>query len=66
MRLFVVGSEAEKQSLEEGQRKNSASVDQTTFATFAKLAWCAVGLLGSYLLWGVMQVRVEGIVDETF
>ena len=67
VRLCVYGQESEKGSLEE---QNKSVVRPSVEETKAKesvlrqclvLMWCAGGLLGSYLTWGLLQERIMAI-----
>ena len=60
LQIFVHGRPEEKQSLEEGSQRDPADVKETPKlgVTAAKLVFCAVGLQGSYLTWGVIQEQI--------
>ena len=59
VRLCVYGNEGEKVSLEEGAPTPLPQNAEPTFMeNTLKLLWCAGGLLGCYLIWGVIQERI--------
>ncbi len=62
IQLLVQGQEAEKASLEHGASRPSSSStpiqQESLLYQCLVLLWCAGGLLGSYLTWGVLQERI--------
>lgn len=57
--MCVFGAAEEKRSLEEGPSKTIAdSQPETIGLTALKLIFCAGGLQGAYLTWGVVQERI--------
>lgn len=60
VQLCVQGQEPEKGSLEEAgvKAKETAKPKETLCRQCLVLVWCAAGLLGSYLTWGLLQERI--------
>ena len=64
LQIFVHGRPEQKRSLEEGSVKAPADTKETKLSVTAmRLLFCAAGLQGSYLTWGVVQ---EQIMTQTF
>ena len=61
LRLFVLGNEDDKPSVEEGllaAPESSPAPEWTFFKTCLVLCTCFLGLQGSYLTWGLLQERI--------
>lgn len=61
IQMCVFGASEERRSLEEGPVKKPAAdkqVESSMGMTTLKLIFCAAGLQGAYLTWGVIQERV--------
>lgn len=60
VQMIVYGMPEEKRSLEEGPVKSLKDSDQelSIQMTALKLSFCAAGLQGAYLTWGVLQERI--------
>ncbi|XP_028409842.1 adenosine 3'-phospho 5'-phosphosulfate transporter 1-like isoform X2 [Dendronephthya gigantea] len=65
LQAFVYGQPEEKRSIEEGPIRTAPESKEPPKlgVTTAKLIFCAIGLQGSYLTWGVLQ---EQIMTETY
>ena len=65
LQTFVHGQPEEKRSLEEGPVRGTTDGKETSKlgVTAMKLIFCAAGLQGSYLTWGVVQ---EQIMTQTY